>query len=86
MMIVVVVIRRAENLTDFPDPAWPPWLGLAASAQVTVVAVPGSCDTGLEVPIGLQVTAGSMLGAVALNSGRLRADHRDWRLFSEVCL
>jgi hypothetical protein len=82
----VVVIRRAVDLADFADPAWSWWPGLAASAQVPVVVVPGSCDAGLEVLLGLQVMAGSMLGAVALNSGRLLAGHRDRRLSGEVCL
>jgi hypothetical protein len=86
MMILVVVIRRAEDSADFGDLAWPRWLGLAVFGQVPVVVVPGSCDAGLEVPFGLQVMAGSMLGAVAPNSGGLLADHRDRRLSGEVGL
>ena len=75
MMAVMVAIRLAEDLAGVADPAWPAWLELAASAGVRVVMLPVSRDDGLEVLFRLQVTARSMLGALALGSGGLLVDH-----------
>ena len=71
----MVAIRPAEDLAGAADPAWPVWLELAAAARVRVVMLPVSRDDGLEVLFRLQVTARSMLGALALGSGGLLVDH-----------
>jgi hypothetical protein len=79
-MMAVIAIRSAGELAEVPDPAWPEWLQLIRLAPVPVVVLPVARHAGLEVLFRLQVTARSMMGALALNSGGLLADHGWLRL------
>lgn len=79
-MTAVIAIRPAGELAEVPDPAWPQWLELIRLAPVPVVVLPVARQAGLEVLFRLQVTARTMMGALALNSGGLLADHGWLRL------
>ena len=73
------MIRRAEELTNVPDPAWDAIRDLAdQNPSTTIVDV--DSGQGQKVLWRLQVTAGSYLGALALNSGGVLADHGWFRL------
>lgn len=71
----MTAIRAAGELAGVPDPAWPLWLELVRLAPVTAVVLPVDRPDGLEVLFRLQITARSMMGALALNSGGMLADH-----------
>jgi hypothetical protein len=75
MMMAMIAIRSAGELAAVPDPAWPEWLELVRLAPVPAVVLPVARQAGLEVLFRLQVTARSMMGALALNSGGMLADH-----------
>jgi hypothetical protein len=74
-MTAVTAIRQAEELAGVPDPAWPEWLELLRLAPTPAAVLPVARQAGLEVLFRLQITARSMMGALALNSGGLLADH-----------
>ncbi len=73
--MAMIAIRPAGELAGVLDPAWPEWLELTRLAPVPAVVLPVARQAGLEVLFRLQVTARSMLGALALNSGGMLADH-----------
>jgi Protein of unknown function DUF2625 len=75
MMMAMTSIRPAQELAGVPDPAWPEWLELIRLAPVPTVVLPVDLQSGLEVLFRLQVTARSMMGALALNSGGMLVDH-----------
>lgn len=74
-----MAIRRVEELTDVPDPAWEAIRYLADQNPSTTV-VDSNPKQNHEVLWRLQVTARSFLGAMALNSGGVLADHGWFRL------
>jgi hypothetical protein len=66
-------MRTADELMAVPDPAWP---GLAAElADGRIEVLPVDPAAGRECLYRLQVTARSRLGALALHTGGLMADH-----------
>lgn len=72
-------IRPIEELVSVTEPAWPHVAALLAqdsSAEVQAVAP----DKARDALHRLQVTAGSVLGALALNTGGIIADHGWFRL------
>lgn len=72
--------RTAQELADVPDLAWPQILA-ALSECADARSIPLERTRGLKVLEALQVTARSPLGALALNSGGLLADHGWFRIF-----
>jgi hypothetical protein len=73
------MIRRPEALANVPDPAWDAIRDLADQNPSTTI-VDADPVRGEEVLWRLQVTARSHLGALALNSGGVLADHGWFRL------
>lgn len=72
-------IRSAQELAEVTDPAWPLIVELLDESDATVL--PLVPDAGLATLHRLQVTAHSFLGAMALNSGGIIADHGWFRLY-----
>lgn len=71
--LLMTVVRSATELADVADPAWPELREVLDRAAVPVSVLP--VDAGAAVLFRLQVTARSMLGALALNCGGLLVDH-----------
>jgi hypothetical protein len=75
-----VTIRRLEELLNVRDPAWGDVRDLAGRNPSATI-VNGDSEHGERVLWKLQVTARSYLGALALHSGGVLADHGWFRLF-----
>lgn len=73
-------IRAADELAAVPSPAWPLVAEWIESSPFTVETIAVSPDVGLSVLHRLQVTASSVLGALALNCGGLLADSGWFRI------
>lgn len=74
-----VTIRRIEELLNVPDSAWDGVRDLVAQNPSATI-VNGDSKHGERVLWKLQVTARSYLGAIALHSGGILADHGWFRL------
>ncbi|WP_412538408.1 DUF2625 family protein [Longispora sp. K20-0274] len=64
-----------EELTGVAEPAWPELREELAGGAVRVEVLPTDEATGRECLLGLQVTARSRLGALALHTAGLLVDH-----------
>lgn len=74
-----MAIRPLGELVSVAQPAWPTvlgWIEASTSAEV----LPIDTDHGERVLVSLQVTAASVLGALALNCGGILVDHGWLRL------
>jgi hypothetical protein len=74
-------VRELHELTAVEDPAWPHLAEMIAGSQVDVKVLPGDpaeCESTL---VQLQVTTRSWLGAVAMSTGGLVADHGWVRIY-----
>src|SRR6202034_1248843 len=60
-----------DELATVDDPAWPELDGLFAASPVPLTVLPVDTGEARRSLLQLQVTARSVLGAVALNSGGL---------------
>jgi hypothetical protein len=78
-MMGVVDLRPVEQLVGVEDPAWPEIAGLLKDAPAAR-GVEISPEQGRKVLHALQVTARSYLGALALHTGGVLADHGWFRL------
>ena len=79
--VVYGVVRTLSELTDVDDPAWSYVAGLIGASPVPVEVLSpdrARCEASLRQ---LQVSARSALGAVALNTGGLLADHGWLRVY-----
>mgnify|MGYP003851866721 CR=1 FL=1 len=72
-------LQSGAQLADVDAPAWPRLRELVGAAPATR-ALPVPWQEGLRTLEALQVTAGSALGALALNCGGIVADHGWFRL------
>jgi hypothetical protein len=72
--------RPSSDLAAVTDPAWPLVSHWMQSSPFAVQSLGVSRDVGLNVLYRLQVTASSVLGALALNSGGLLADSGWFRI------
>jgi hypothetical protein len=68
-------VPDVSELTDVDEPAWPGLVALVDAAPLPVVVLPVVPDEARGVLYRLQVTARSVLGALALNCGGLLIDH-----------
>lgn len=68
-------IRSIDELASPENPAWPQIRQLVETASVPSRARDDDPSRAGEVLHRLQVTAGSFLGAMALHSGGIIADH-----------
>lgn len=73
-------IRPASDLAEVSDPAWPLVREWIDASQLGVESLPVDSDAARDVLYRLQVTASSVLGALALNTGGLMADHGWFRI------
>jgi len=67
-------VKPLAELMDVDDPAWPlvsSWLQASSAAE----ALPVDVDDGRDCLYRLQVTARSILGALALHTGGILVDH-----------
>lgn len=67
--------RPAHDLADVDDPAWPDVLAAVRASAVPVRVLDVTPEDGLRTLHRLQVTARSVLGALALRCGGLVLDH-----------
>jgi hypothetical protein len=74
-----MTLLNGAQLADVDDPAWPGLYERIAAAP-GARALPISRPQGLQTLEALQVTARSILGALALNCGAIIADHGWFRL------
>lgn len=74
-------IRPIDELASPENPAWPQIRHLVETASVPSRAREVDPSRAREVLHRLQVTAGSFLGAMALHSGGIIADHGWFRLY-----
>jgi hypothetical protein len=68
-------VREATELADVVDPAWPSIAAAALAAGDAVQVLPVDPSAGLTTLHRLQVSAASVLGALALNCGGVVVDH-----------
>jgi hypothetical protein len=76
----VMTVRDVAELIDVPDPAWPWIRDLVDSAHVPAFLLPVEPSHGRRTLHSLQISAASMMGALALRSGGLLVDHGWLRL------
>ena len=68
------MVKSVSELVDVDDPAWPLVSSWLESSSIAA-ALPVESDAGRECLRRLQVTAGSILGALALHTGGILVDH-----------
>jgi hypothetical protein len=68
-------LRSKSELADVDEPAWPGLIAAIEAAPLPVKVLTVPPDQGKAVLHRLQVTARSMLGALALNCGGVLIDH-----------
>ena len=73
--VPVTTPRPLHELVDVQRPAWPWIQGLIAGSELVVEVLPVDPDQGRRTLHQLQVTAGSALGAIALNTGGVIIDY-----------
>ncbi|MDH6130084.1 DUF2625 family protein [Kitasatospora sp. GP82] len=74
-------MREIDELTDVDDPAWPELQAALAATTVPAEALPVDRPEGRRCLLQMQVTARSVLGALALNTGGLLLDGGWVRVF-----
>ncbi|WP_285567718.1 DUF2625 family protein [Streptomyces sp. RTGN2] len=74
-------MREIDELVNVDDPAWRELEEMLSASSVPVQALPVDVDEGRRCLLQLQVTARSMLGALALNTGGLLVDNGWMRVF-----
>ncbi|MFJ2591075.1 DUF2625 domain-containing protein [Streptomyces sp. NPDC087538] len=74
-------MRGTDELINVDDPAWPELQELFAASTVPIKALPVGRGESRRCLLQMQVTARSVLGAVALNSGGLVLDDGWVRVF-----
>ncbi|WP_433186378.1 DUF2625 domain-containing protein [Actinoallomurus sp. CA-150999] len=74
-------MRELNELVNVDDPAWPPLQEVLAAGAVPLKVLPVDHDEARRCLVQLQVTARSVLGAVALNCGGLVLDDGWVRVF-----
>ncbi|MGW6411732.1 DUF2625 domain-containing protein [Streptomyces vinaceus] len=74
-------MRGIDELVSVDDPAWPELQGIVGASPVPVQVLPRDIDEGRRCLLQMQVSAGSVLGALALNTGGLLVDNGWVRVF-----
>ncbi|WP_377272611.1 DUF2625 family protein [Peterkaempfera sp. SMS 1(5)a] len=74
-------MREIDELAGVDDPAWPELEGMLAASSVPVELLPADREEGRRCLVQMQVTARSVLGALALNTGGLLLDDGWLRVF-----
>ncbi|MEV0578059.1 DUF2625 family protein [Streptomyces sp. NPDC050392] len=74
-------MREIDELVNVDDPAWRELQEMLSASSVPVQVLPVDVDEGRRCLLQLQVTARSMLGALALNTGGLLVDNGWMRVF-----
>ena len=67
--------RTVTELLDVPQPAWDLLAPVVDSSPVTIEVLPVEPDRAADTLLALQVTVGSVLGALAHRCGGLLVDH-----------
>jgi len=79
-MMAAVIVRRLAELVHVDGPAWPLLADQLAAATVPVRVVEADREAAADCLYRLQVTVGSVLGALAFNTGGVFIDHGWLRL------
>ncbi|MCQ8772863.1 DUF2625 family protein [Streptomyces telluris] len=74
-------MREIDELVNVDDPAWPELQEMLSVSSVPVQVLPADIDESRRCLLQLQVTARSVLGALALNTGGLLVDNGWVRVF-----
>lgn len=74
-------MREIDELVGVDDPAWPVLREMVSASPVPVEVLPADVAEGRRSLLQMQVTARSMLGALALHTGGLLVDHGWVRVF-----
>ncbi|MER6346506.1 DUF2625 family protein [Streptomyces sp. NPDC001595] len=74
-------MREIDELVNVDDPAWPELREMLAAGSVSVQVLPADVEEGRRCLLQMQVTARSVLGALALNTGGLVVDDGWVRVF-----
>ncbi|MFB7978524.1 DUF2625 domain-containing protein [Streptomyces vinaceus] len=74
-------MRRIDELVNVDDPAWPELQGIVGASPVPVRVLPRDIEEGRRCLLQMQVSARSVLGALALNAGGLLVDNGWVRVF-----
>lgn len=74
-------MRETDELTHVDDPAWPELRETLSASSVPVQVLTADVDEGRRCLLQMQVTARSVLGALALNTGGLLVDNGWVRVF-----
>ncbi|MFF0220157.1 DUF2625 domain-containing protein [Streptomyces vinaceus] len=74
-------MRGIDELVNVEDPAWPELRGIVGASPVPVQVLPEDTEEGRRCLLQMQVSAGSVLGALALNTGGLLVDNGWVRVF-----
>ncbi|MFJ8866881.1 DUF2625 family protein [Streptomyces sp. NPDC102473] len=74
-------MREIDELVHVDDPAWPELREMLSVGSVPAQVLSSDVDEGRRCLLQMQVTARSVLGALALNTGGLLVDHGWVRVF-----
>ncbi|MFE5935343.1 DUF2625 family protein [Streptomyces sp. NPDC056470] len=74
-------MRGIDELVDVDEPAWPELQGMFGASSVPVQVLPGDIDEGRRCLLQMQVSARSVLGALALGTGGVLVDDGWLRVF-----
>lgn len=75
-------MREIDELVNVDDPAWPVLREMLSASSVPVQVLSADVDEGRRCLLQMQVTARSVLGALALNTGGLLVDNGWVRVFA----
>ncbi|MER7957755.1 DUF2625 family protein [Streptomyces sp. NPDC096030] len=74
-------MRGIVELVDVDEPAWPELQRMFGASSVPVQVLPGDIDEGRRCLLQMQVSARSVLGALALGTGGVLVDNGWLRVF-----
>ncbi|MBO1331050.1 DUF2625 family protein [Streptomyces sp. VRA16 Mangrove soil] len=74
-------MRQFDELAQVDDPAWPELQEMLGASPVAARLLPGDAGEGRRALLQMQVSARSMLGALALHTGGLLVDDGWVRVF-----
>ncbi|WP_251066229.1 DUF2625 family protein [Streptomyces sp. ISL-36] len=74
-------MRGIDELVNVDDPAWPELQGILKASSVPVQVLSGDINEGRRCLLQMQVSARSVLGALALNTGGFLVDNGWVRVF-----
>ncbi|MFJ1886980.1 DUF2625 family protein [Streptomyces sp. NPDC088137] len=74
-------MQEIDELVNVDDPAWPELREMLSAGSAPVQVLSADVDEGRRCLLQMQVTARSMLGALALNTGGLLVDNGWVRVF-----